>query len=552
MIGYKNRTPNIWGDVKDLLVQSIKEIDEDESTVTLFCFSNEIDTIFYNKYDILSFLNNKSNKPTGLKTNLSLPWRKALELIHNDRYNFITFITDGAEQNVYEERPFHQEILRGHWDAVLKKSNAYMCFVQLSNRTVDPLVADALKQSKNLLVLEKIKFPTIIRFIDPSKEYKFNLVESNSFSISIPVDVINKQGISSNLSYEIKCSKTLIPLVKDYQLSFDHQKKQVSLTIYTNLDSDSLDKLPEQIKGSISIVCDDDMVIFPNQALRLSFNNKKEKNANISLVTEDLTTQYYESFWYSKELNKPLSLDLTSQSGKHTKKNDSLHYTFTLFNKKIKNKIDKSNYQIFLDGIELGNKSYVGQLDQTNHIDIYLDKQLKSGKYYVELECKSFFLDNIYPQENFVVDFRHLITINPLKKLLIIIALTVTAVIFLWKVIFIHSFYPRINKITTIVCKTPGKLITKRIKGARKVVLTNKKQKQGCFNKFFMGKVIFIDCGQTIKSSIILLPNNNKVYPIKIRAVNVKDYSGLRTVVKKGEEVILINDQNEVINLILS
>lgn len=45
MIGYKGRTPNIWEDVKNILIQSIEEIDEDDSSVTLFCFSNKIDTI---------------------------------------------------------------------------------------------------------------------------------------------------------------------------------------------------------------------------------------------------------------------------------------------------------------------------------------------------------------------------------------------------------------------------------------------------------------------------------------------------------------------------
>ena len=56
MIGYKGRTPDIWDQVRKILIESIEEIDEESTSVTLFCFSDKIEASFDKKDEILHLM----------------------------------------------------------------------------------------------------------------------------------------------------------------------------------------------------------------------------------------------------------------------------------------------------------------------------------------------------------------------------------------------------------------------------------------------------------------------------------------------------------------
>ncbi len=547
MIGYKGRTPNIWEDVKNILIQSIEEIDEDDSSVTLFCFSNKIDTIFHDKSQILSFLKNKKNLPSGLKTNLSLPWRKSLELIQENKYNFITFITDGAKQNVYKETPFHEEILSGSWNNIVENNEAYMCFVQLSQTEMNPLVNTALKQSNNLLVLDQIIFPTIIRLTDTKKQYKLNLVENKKFSFSLPVNIINKQGLTPSLTCQFSPSNNLSDIIKEHKTTLDTDNKQLNLQLYTDLSQEDLDLIPEQISGEFHINSNDQMIVFPNQSLALYLYNKKEKNATVDLNISTKNTSYYPTFWFLPEKIEPLTFSISSKPGKHTNENTPLNYTINLYLKKTNEKIPTSKYITYINKNKVTSDIQTTTLNKTDKIDILLNNQVKSGKYYINIKHESNNLDNIYPQESFDINFKHSTTINPLKKLVIIISIILFSILLLWKLALIYSFYPRINRLNTIICKTKIALTTVKIKGARKVIIINKKGKQNFLNKFFTGKIIYINCNAPITSPIVITPQRNKAYPVKISTSKTSDYTGLRAIAKKGEELTFTNKHKESI-----
>lgn len=549
MIGYKGRTPDIWDQVRKILIESIEEIDEESTSVTLFCFSDKIEASFDKKDEILHFLNNGKKRPSGMKTNLSLPWREALAKIKPNRYNFITFITDGAEQNVQQEVPFHTEILNGKWNEILQENEAYLCFVQLSNLPMDPLVADALTNSENILVLDEIQFPTIIRLLDTKKQYKFNLTESTEFFISLPIDIINKQGFNQNIKFEFVPSKSLLGLLNTREITLDANSNKISLPLYTDLGDEELSSKSEYINGFVRLKSNDPMTIFPNQAISLVFNNKREKNVQIEEHIVKTNTSHYPGFWFSEASSVPLTIQLQIQPGKYTKEKVAILSSVKLYDSKKEEEISSSLYRIAIADSTVDNPFLIDTYEKDIVLKLYLDDNIKRGKYRLRIDYSANQLDNIYPDEVLEIDFKHSVTWNPLKLGVVLLAGFIIVLFLAWKLIFIYLAYPRIKKVNLLICKTPHMLKDLRIKDARKVVLTSSQQKQSWINKFFTGKILFLNCGSSIISPISIYPQRNKKYPLKIKATNLQDYSGLRLAANRGETLLFTNTRKEKIEL---
>jgi hypothetical protein len=98
---------------------------------------------------------------------------------------------------------------------------------------------------------------------------------------------------------------------------------------------------------------------------------------------------------------------------------------------------------------------------------------------------------------------------NPLKTCLFWIAMAIIAALVLWFLLLRRMFYPTI-KVKRIDFAGPGTYYgSKKIKGARKVVLTSKKQSQNIFSRIFTGEIRFLRAEHFIPE-IEILPSGTK------------------------------------------
>lgn len=98
---------------------------------------------------------------------------------------------------------------------------------------------------------------------------------------------------------------------------------------------------------------------------------------------------------------------------------------------------------------------------------------------------------------------------NPLKTLLVWLAIIAISALILWLAVLKHIFYPKI-KMARVTVSGPGSYyMSKQIKGARKVVLTSKRKSQNIFSRIFTGEVRFIK-GDHFTQELSITPATGK------------------------------------------
>ena len=81
---------------------------------------------------------------------------------------------------------------------------------------------------------------------------------------------------------------------------------------------------------------------------------------------------------------------------------------------------------------------------------------------------------------------------NPLAKVLMWICILLVAFIFVWFALIKPIMYPRIRLSRLELSSKKGYYVNKRINGARKVVVSNSRNKQSFLNKLFTGEILYI------------------------------------------------------------
>ena len=541
--------PDVWKDLKPMLIDNIKQIDESTTDVVLLCFDSKISHKFNSKTAILNFLNDSKNKPDGMNTNLSLPWREALKEVDRSKYNFITYLTDGGEQNVAGEVPFDQSITskeHNSWNEITSKFNdVYMCFVRLTDDALDPKVVAALERSKNVSILNGIQFPSIIKLDKFPSNYSIR--ELSEQKIIIPTAIINKAELNPNISFIVESSNpNLIEVNKIY---FDKETEELSFYLTRKISLKDCDTYPDNIAVNIDIKPrDQQFTIIPNSRVSLNFKNTKERNVTVDTELAERTASYHDSFLFSKESNKPILIEFNSRKGAFAPANATV---------KANVKLVGSSGVVAPDLLKLSvNESPVLQKQFTldlsgakQELSVFFSPSLEDGKYELTLSLTGENLDEIYPQK--LITFNKITytkSMNPLLLGLIIFLIILLALLLLWKLVLIYMAYPRIKKFNTLSITSEQAMKSMRIRGARMVCLTAKPKKQSLINRFFTGKIIYIEQPIWVNGDISITPKFAKRPPYKLTLANGPKYGAPRFI-EKGQKYMLKNKLNNNINL---
>lgn len=541
--------PDVWKDLKPILIDNLKQIDESTTDVVLLCFDSKIKHRFTSISSILSFLNDSKNKPEGMNTNLSLPWREALKEVDQSKYNFITFLTDGGEQNVSGEIPFDECITSkdfNSWDDLTSKfDDIYMCFVRLTDDALDPKVISALRQYDNISILDGIRFPSIITLAKLRPNY--NIRELSDQKVIIPATIINKPELNPNMAFIVESSNpTLVDVSK---VSFDLEKEELSFYLSRKISLKDCDSHPDDISININVKPKDQVfTIIPNSELSFNFKNVKERNATVNVELKEKESRYYSSFLLSKESNEPIKVDMKSIKGAFAPSNASVKAAVKLNN--ASGKITPDLYGLSLNGTVISQKDFNLDLSGRNQeLSVYFNPSLSSGKYELEIHLIGANLDAIYPQDRISFNkIEYTKGMNPVLLGLIILLVLLVTMLLLWKFVIIYLAYPRIKKFNTLIINSEQDIASKKIRGARMVCLTNKNKKQSFINRFFTGKVLYIQQSIWMDGDVNITPKFTNRPPYKLTVANGHKYGSPRFI-EKGLEYNLRNKSNQKINI---
>lgn len=148
---------------------------------------------------------------------------------------------------------------------------------------------------------------------------------------------------------------------------------------------------------------------------------------------------------------------------------------------------------------------------QPAKLEIQFDEKAKTGKRYfnlVPVETSSIDLINGQPSDTYEgtsLRTEYNVGWNPLATFLFWLGIALLALLVIW-FLFIKPFVFPTIKISKIDFTGPGSYFkTKKIKGARKVVFTNRKKSQNIFSRIFTGEVRYVKA-EHFNPDIVITP----------------------------------------------
>lgn len=157
------------------------------------------------------------------------------------------------------------------------------------------------------------------------------------------------------------------------------------------------------------------------------------------------------------------------------------------------------DFRLYYNGKEIpADASFTVTPDTDSHLKIVFDPDATTGKrYFTLLPIDSHGIDIINGQptddfEGLTLRTSYTTVWNPLKTTLTWAAIILLALLLIWLFILRRRVFPLI-KVAAIEFTGPDSyFLKKRIKGARKVVLTSHQRKQGLISRLFTGPVLYV------------------------------------------------------------
>lgn len=212
------------------------------------------------------------------------------------------------------------------------------------------------------------------------------------------------------------------------------------------------------------------------------------------------TVEYYPDFLWVDANIKPVSKTFVFDFSEDAK-NDSHSFAEFQFVDNNGNPISTEVMQVYDKGEQLKeNKLRVGSEVDSKMLTFQFSPNAKSGKYQGYLKLINHRLDRLDSQPlragQKVDAFQWTLYFekgkNPLAKGLMWLAIILGGLLFFWFSVLKRIFYPRIRLTRMELSSKKGYYVNKKINGARKVIISNKRNKQSFLNKLFTGEILYI------------------------------------------------------------
>jgi hypothetical protein len=276
----------------------------------------------------------------------------------------------------------------------------------------------------------------------------------------------------------------------------------------------SLIKPGEDYRFTISITSGDPHYIVANPQVQVFMADHIQSRLSLAAEVDELAVDgasWYDSFLWSKA-SEPgeVEFDLAPEFSNVTALQTSIALML------VPAEGEPSDYQCYFNGRKLeAEETFVIVPGSEAKLRVVFKTDAKTGKRYFNLRNRgSQNLDlvngkSIDEFEGMTLRTKYSVNWNPLKTCLFWIAMAIIAALVLWFFLLRRMFYPTI-KVKRIDFAGPGTYYgSKKIKGARKVVLTSKKQSQNIFSRIFTGEIRFLRAEHFIPE-IEILPSGTK------------------------------------------
>ena len=480
MTGFKG-SPKIWEPTKNYLK---KELEKHVPGTTLHvvpfqenvlpAFSFEANNLNWTKIeaDLEKYVKNVTN------TNICAAWDAKDKYINPHKDNYIILLTDGKD-NVNPQGAVARKL--SEWCG--KYSNTYAFYVLLTKNAVDEDVVKVINICPNEFLVDATKKIPVFGAFDNDL-----IIYANTLNL----DRVHKIGFSAAGKYAAK-SVCTDPYFDVKIIGNKIENGRVPVQIIAKQPIPQINAaLPDTYNFTFDVLSDEVNIINPTPTIKVQMTNKPERSLEtISEETDMGKATWYDSFlfWGTSDPDT-LELDLNTVFNNEAKKDGSS------LKLAISDSEGENDFQILLNGQSVVDNSFVVKSSDNNPniISIIFNPGAKEGTRYLEVKASAKHeLDKIndvtVEQYSLILRSKYTETWNPLKTILLWIAILIIAALLLWFLLIKHFVYPTI-KVKTIQINDPY-FSKVNVKGKRRVVFTNKKMEQSPISRIFTGEILY-------------------------------------------------------------
>lgn len=418
-------------------------------------------------------------------TNISDVLKSGFQKVDSKKDNEIYLFTDGIPNNTDSSQRVAQTIR--DWCGDHRNSKLY--YVALTKGVINPVIKQAIDECSDASIVqcENGVIPVITTV---SNDIYTNLEELDKgveSSFSIPGNYnISASSADSHFDASVVGNKA------------SNGKFTLRISSKENLTTDQLHQLlqGEEYEFPITVSCSDKRFTIVNPIINVHVSDEVPSKLTLAGGVEEIQTdgvKWYDSFiWSDAALDKKIVWDLAPVF-KNELHNSRLELRFSI------SEGETNDFQAWYNGHAISNGQTISICpNQPALLEVQFNHDAKTGKRYFSLipsRINSLNFINDKPAEEYSgtslrTDYN--VGWNPLKTFLFWLGIILLAALILWFAILRRIFFPPI-RMGRITITGPGSYYSsKRIKGARKVILTSGSKSQNIFSRIFTGEIRFI------------------------------------------------------------
>ena len=408
------------------------------------------------------------------KTNICDAWDAGNKLIDPRKDNYLILLTDGLDNK------YGVEALRRKLDQWCNESsNTHAFYVQLTRAAIDSQLVEIINRCPNEHVVDATQGITEFGGLDEIAIY------ANTRNL----DKINYLGFSDlgQFRTHAECGDPYFSVgvvngtISGGQVPIKIAAKQPIAQINATL--------PEEYQFTFLIKSDN--VLITNPEVKVYMTNKPERSLQMPSQEIDMgKAVWYDRFlfWGAREPDT-LSIDLKAVFNDEAKRDGSLAEFL------ITDSDGHNDFRLLYNGRPVSNGRFVisSREAEGSVLSIVFDTDAKEGKRHLTLqETGRNSLDNINDRHDLyttTLRARYSVGWNPLKTILMWLGIAILAALLLWFILLKRLFYPPI-KVKSIQVSSPY-FSKVNAKGKRRVVFTDKAQRQGLLSRIFTGEILY-------------------------------------------------------------
>lgn len=435
-------------------------------------------------------------------TRLTDVLKKGFGMVDPNKDNRIYLLTDGQPNGGDSSQKVAQAI--NEWCAGHR--NCRLFYVALIDGVINPVIQAAIDACPDAFIVQ-CQGKVIPQITDISSDVYTNLAElsdKKKISFSMPgeyqLNITNKDSL---FSVNIDGDKA------------SDGKIMISLASRKGIDRQALHQIlnGEDYSFSVDIQCDDNRFFIANPSVTVHVSDKLPKKLTLAEGKEEIKSpgiEWYDSFLWSKA-----APDMETEWNLAPVFENQLGDT----NMKLRFKPadeDADDFDATFNGIPISAGDILTVAPGKEAvIRLSFHHDADSGKKYFNLIPAGY--DSLDIVDDMPADRYEGLSLrteyhqkwNPLKTALFWIGAALLALLVLWFVVLKRIVYPTI-KMSKAEMVGPGTYyVSKKIKGARKIVFTSRKQSQNFLSRLFTGEIRYVRA-EHFHPSLIIVPAGGK------------------------------------------